>query len=197
MYNGFMDMDSLDRVRIGEATLELARGDITTVDVDAIVNAANTGLRGGGGVDGAIHRKGGPAILEECRRIGYCETGQAVITTGGNLPARYVIHAVGPVWSGGAHGEPGLLASAYRASPRLSTERALSSIAFPSISTGAYRYPIALAAPIALGTMVEHLRAAGDAKAGDSLRSALFVLFTDADLAAYREALARVTPHVS
>lgn len=194
MYNSVMNRDSLDQARVGASTLELMRGDITTAAVDAIVNAANTSLLGGGGVDGAIHRKGGPAILEECRRIGRCKTGQAVITTAGNLPARYVIHTVGPFWSGGERGEAELLASAYRNSLRVAEEHALTSIAFPSISTGAYRYPVALAAPIALGTVVEHLRASADT--GGSLRQALFVLFTDADLTAYREALAEVLSHV-
>ncbi|MDQ2829906.1 MAG: O-acetyl-ADP-ribose deacetylase [Chloroflexota bacterium] len=186
-------MNSLDQARIGDATLELLRGDITTVAVDAIVNAANTSLLGGGGVDGAIHRKGGPAILEECRKIGGCTTGQAVITTAGNLPARYVIHTVGPVWNGGAHGEQELLADAYRNSLRIVEGRRLASIAFPSISTGAYRYPIALAAPLALRTVAASLRA----NPGGSLRRVLFVLFSDADLAAYREALSEVTPQPS
>ncbi len=183
-----MDMNSLDQAHIGDVTLELLRGDITTELTDAIVNAANTSLLGGGGVDGAIHRKGGPAILEECRRIGGCKSGQAVITTAGNLPARYVIHTVGPVWNGGAHGEPELLANAYRNSLRIAEERRLASIAFPSISTGAYRYPIALAAPLALQTVAAFLRADPEG----SLRRVLFVLFSDADLAAYREALAEV-----
>ncbi len=188
MYNGFMDMNSIDHARLGAATLELLRGDITTVAVDAIVNAANTSLRGGGGVDGAIHRQGGPAILAECRKIGGCKTGEAVITTAGNLPARYVIHTVGPVWNGGARGEPELLASAYRHSLRLAEDRDLTSIAFPSISTGAYRYPIALAAPLALQTVAASLRADPEG----SLCRVLFVLFSDADLAAYRVALAEV-----
>ena len=182
-----------DEARIGDVTLELLRGDITTVAVDAIVNAANTSLLGGGGVDGAIHRKGGPAILEECRKIGGCKTGQAVITTAGNLPARYVIHTVGPVWNGGAHGELELLADAYRHSLRLAEERRLTSIAFPSISTGAYRYPIALAAPLALQAVTASLRANPEG----SLRRVIFVLFTDADLAAYQEALAEVTSRPS
>jgi len=193
MYNGFMDMNSIDHARLGAATLELLRGDITTVAVDAIVNAANTSLLGGGGVDGAIHRKGGPAILEECRKIGRCKTGQAVITTAGNLPARYVIHTVGPVWNGGAHGEQELLADAYRNSLRIVEGRRLASIAFPSISTGAYRYPIALAAPLALQTVAASLRADPEG----SLRRVLFVLFSDADLAAYREALAEAAPRPS
>jgi O-acetyl-ADP-ribose deacetylase (regulator of RNase III) len=186
-------MDSIDCVHAGNTTIELVRGDITTVAVDAIVNAANTSLLGGGGVDGAIHRKGGPAILEECRKIGGCKTGEAVITTAGNLPARYVIHAVGPVWNGGAHGEPELLASAYRHSLRIAEEHDLASIAFPSISTGAYRYPIALAAPLALQTVAASLRADPEG----SLRRVLFVLFSDADLAAYREALAEVMSRLS
>ncbi len=193
VYNGFMDINPLDRAHIGAATLELLRGDITTVAVDAIVNAANTSLLGGGGVDGAIHRKGGPAILVECREIGGCKTGEAVITTAGNLPARYVIHTVGPVWNGGAHGEPELLANAYRNSLRLAEERRLPSIAFPSISTGVYRYPVALAAPLALQTVAAFLRANPEG----SLRRVLFVLFSDADLAAYREALAEVAPRPS
>ena len=185
-----MDINPSDQIQVGAATLELLRGDITTVAIDAIVNAANTSLLGGGGVDGAIHRKGGPAILEECRRIGGCKTGEAVITTGGNLPARYVIHTVGPVWNGGAHGEPELLANAYRNSLRIAEERRLPSIAFPSISTGAYRYPIALAAPLALQTVAASLRA----NPNGSVRRVLFVLFSDADLAAYQEALAEVAP---
>ena len=179
-------MTDQDHARVGAAELELLRGDITRVSVDAIVNAANSSLLGGGGVDGAIHRAGGPAILEECRRIGGCATGPAVITTGGRLPAGYVIHTVGPVWNGGGRGEPELLASAYRSSLRLATEHELSSIAFPSVSTGIYAYPIELAARIALGTTVAHLRA------GSSLRRVIFVLFTDDDLEVYRRVLPEV-----
>ena len=188
-----MEDSSTDHAHSGAVTIELMRGDITTVAVDAIVNAANTSLLGGGGVDGAIHRKGGPAILEECRRIGGCKTGQAVITTGGALPARYVIHTVGPVWSGGTHGEPELLASAYRNALRVAEEHELASIAFPSISTGAYRYPIAQAAATALETVEEYVRRHTDG----SLRRVLFVLFSDADLAVYREALAEALSDVS
>lgn len=176
-------MDNQDRAQVGAATIELLRGDITRVSVDAIVNAANTSLLGGGGVDGAIHRAGGPAILEECRRIGGCKTGEAVITTGGTLPAGYVIHTVGPVWNGGGRGEPELLASAYHNSLRLAAEHTLTSLAFPSISTGIYGYPIALASRIALGTTIAHLRAGG------SLRRVLFVLFSDHDLEVYRRTL--------
>ena len=176
-------MDSTDHVSVGGASIELLRGDITTVAVDAIVNAANTSLLGGGGVDGAIHRKGGPAILEECRKIGGCKTGEAVITTGGNLPARYVIHTVGPVWNGGQRREPELLANAYRNSLRVAEEHNLTSIAFPAISTGIYGYPVEPAARIALGTTVAHLRA------GSRLQRALFVLFSDDDLEVYRRVL--------
>ncbi len=171
--------------------IELLRGDITTMAVDAIVNAANTSLLGGGGVDGAIHSKGGPAILEECRRIGRCKTGDAVITTAGRLPARYVIHTVGPVWNGGSHGEPELLASAYRNSLALAVAHEIDSLAFPSISTGAYRYPIEAAAHIALETVAAHLRA------HERPRRVTFVLFSDGDLAVYRAALVEVLADVS
>jgi O-acetyl-ADP-ribose deacetylase len=135
--------------------------DITRVEVDAIVNAANSLLMGGGGVDGAIHRKGGSAILEECRKIvsrqGGCKTGEAVITTAGNLPARYVIHTVGPVWNGGNRGEADLLAACYRNSLHLAEEYECTSIAFPGISTGIYGYPKAEAAKIAIDTITEQL----------------------------------------
>ncbi len=166
----------------------LVQGDITEQAVDGIVNAANTGLRGGGGVDGAIHRRGGPAIMEACARIrerqGGCPTGQAVITTGGRLPARHVIHAVGPVWSGGGRGEEELLASAYRASLRLAAEHGLRSLAFPSISTGAYRFPVERAARIALRTVRDFL--SGERH---SLEEVRFVLFTAGDLAVYERVL--------
>src|SRR6059058_5918265 len=133
--------------------LEALRGNLTKQAVDAIVNAANTTLLGGGGVDGAIHRAAGPELLEECRRIGGCPTGEARITLGHRLPAKYVIHTVGPVWSGGQRGEPALLRSCYVNALRLAAERRLRSIAFPSISTGAYRYPVELAAKIAVTTV--------------------------------------------
>jgi len=169
-------------------TLGLVKGDITKADVDAIVNAANTSLLGGGGVDGAIHRAGGPAILEEChvirRRQGGCPTGEAVITTGGNLKARHVIHTVGPVWRGGEHGEPELLASCYRSSLQVAVERGLRSVAFPSISTGAYGYPVADAAAVALGTVAAFLR--DEPRAPKEVR---FVLFDSGTLAAYERAL--------
>jgi O-acetyl-ADP-ribose deacetylase (regulator of RNase III) len=163
--------------------IRLVQGDITTFHGDAIVNAANQSLLGGGGVDGAIHRAGGPAILEETRRLGGCPTGEARITGAGRLHVRYVIHAVGPVWRGGGHGESQLLASAYRSSLRLAEEKGLTSIAFPSISTGAYGYPVREAARIALRTVVEHCRRAA------SPASITFFLFTQDTLGAYEEVL--------
>ena len=171
----------------GGSRLELTRGDITRERVDAIVNAANSSLLGGGGVDGAIHRAGGPAILDECRRIvetrGPLPAGEAVITTGGRLPARRVIHTVGPRWRGGERGEAATLAGCYRNSLALAAAEGLASIAFPSISTGAYGYPIEEASVVAVGAV------AGVLGAGSPLRQVRFVLFSDADLEAYRRAL--------
>jgi O-acetyl-ADP-ribose deacetylase (regulator of RNase III) len=145
-------------VKIGKSTLAIVEGDITKEENEAIVNAANSGLRGGGGVDGAIHRAGGPSILEECRKIGHCPTGQAVITSGGNLPAKYVIHTVGPVWSGGNRNEAGLLKSAYLESLKIASKKGLKSVSFPAISTGAYGYPLNEAARIALKTAIDYLK---------------------------------------
>jgi O-acetyl-ADP-ribose deacetylase (regulator of RNase III) len=171
----------------GATRVELVRGDITREAVDAIVNAANTTLLGGGGVDGAIHRAGGPAILAECRTLGGCPTGEARVTRGGRLAARWVVHAVGPVWRDGRHGEPEHLARAYRRSLETAAGVGARSVAFPSISTGAYRFPIARAAAIALGTV------AGFAvECPGSVERVRFVLFSDADLGVYADALAAV-----
>lgn len=175
------------RRTVAGAVLELVRGDITRQDTDAIVNAANTTLLGGGGVDGAIHRAGGPEILEECRGLGGCATGDAKITRGGRLPARFVIHAVGPVYRDGRHGEGDLLDRVYRRTLEVAVESRLRSVAFPSISTGAYRFPIEEAAPIALGTVARFL-----AERPGGLDLVRFVLFSDADLAAYEVALGTV-----
>ncbi len=166
---------------VGSTRLELAAGDITQQRVDAIVNAANSGLRGGGGVDGAIHRVGGSSIMAACREIGGCSTGDAVVTGAGDLQARFVIHAVGPVWDGGEHDEPALLASAYRACVARATELAIRSVAFPSLSTGAYGYPFELAAPIALRTLAEELP-------GSGLTLVRMVLFSSAASEAYSRA---------
>jgi O-acetyl-ADP-ribose deacetylase (regulator of RNase III) len=164
-------------------SVEVVQGDITEIAVDAIVNAANEGLRGGGGVDGAIHRAGGPAIMEECIRLGGCRTGDAKATSAGDLPARHVIHAVGPVWRDGASGEDDLLASAYRRSVEVAAELGCGSVAFPAISTGVYGFPIERAAPIALAAA----RAAAEAAGGDW--RLVFVLFSAGDLEVYRAAL--------
>jgi O-acetyl-ADP-ribose deacetylase (regulator of RNase III) len=137
--------------------IEVWHGDITTLAVDAIVNAANSALRGGGGVDGAIHRAAGPELLEECRGIGGCPTGQAVVTRGYRLPARYVIHTVGPVWQGGGQEEEALLASCYRHGLELARDLGLRRVAFPGISTGVYGYPLEAAAAVAVRTVVEFL----------------------------------------
>ncbi len=146
------------QVKIGNCVLELVKGDITQQDTEAIVNAANEELIPGGGVDGAIHRAGGPSIAEEARRYGRCPTGSAVITGAGNLKAKYVIHAVGPIWRGGNHGEPELLASAYRSALKLCLEKDINSVAFPSLSTGAYGYPLNKAARVALSTIISFLK---------------------------------------
>ena len=146
------------KVDLGGATIELVEGDITEQDTESIVNAANRSLLGGGGVDGAIHRAGGPEILEECRKLGGCETGDAKMTSDGKLKARAVIHTVGPVYSGGSRGEAELLASCYRRSLEVASGAGLKSVAFPSISTGAYRYPVDEAARVALGAVREFLK---------------------------------------
>jgi O-acetyl-ADP-ribose deacetylase (regulator of RNase III) len=159
--------------------VEVIQGDITKISADAIVNAANEGLRGGGGVDGAVHRAGGPKIMEECRTIGRCPTGTAVITTGGLLAAKYVIHTVGPIWQGGDRREPELLRSAYESSLKLAEENQLGSVAFPSISTGVYGFPIEKACPIAIGVALDHLERSA------KLEKITFVLFSKADYDVY------------
>jgi O-acetyl-ADP-ribose deacetylase (regulator of RNase III) len=182
-------------VVVGGTKLELVRGDITQQAVDAVVNAANPTLMGGGGVDGAIHRAGGPAILEECRRI--AETlpgrrlppGEAVITTAGNLPARFVIHTVGPIWQGGGAGEDETLARAYRNSLQLARERGLRTVAFPSISTGAYGFPVERAARVALRAILRFLEE--HPEAFDLVR---MVLWSEGDLRVYEEALRELWP---
>jgi len=164
--------------RVGKTTIRILQGDITDQATDAIVNAANSTLMGGGGVDGAIHRRGGPRILEECKRIRATQwpqglpTGKAVITTGGNLKAKYVIHTVGPIWHGGRSGEPELLRDCYVNSLKLAVENGIKSIAFPSISTGAFGYPIEEASSVALATVKEFL------ETSDALEEIVFVLFS-------------------
>jgi O-acetyl-ADP-ribose deacetylase (regulator of RNase III) len=170
---------------VGKTRLRLLQGDITRQETEAIVNAANSSLMGGGGVDGAIHRAGGPQILEECKqivaRIGKLPAGEAVITTGGRLPARYVIHTVGPVWQDGRHGEPELLRNAYRNSLSLAKEKGIRSVSFPSISTGAYRFPIEKAARVALAAVRDFLQ-------DNEFEEIRFVLFSEKDLQVYEEA---------
>jgi len=176
-------------VQINGQTIELHQGDITLQEVDAIVNAANSRLAGGGGVDGAIHRRGGPEIMAETRRRfpNGCPTGSAVLTGGGQLPARFVIHAVGPVWSGGARGEAELLAGAYRRSLELAVEQGCRSIAFPALSAGAYRYPMDQAARVGLSTAIAWL----EAHARPEL--VRFVLFDPGAYGAFAAALEELT----
>jgi O-acetyl-ADP-ribose deacetylase len=163
--------------------IEVLHGDITKLDVDAIVNAANTTLLGGGGVDGAIHRAAGPNLLAECRTLDGCESGEAKITAGYQLPGRFVIHTVGPVWSGGKRGEAEILADCYRNSLRVAVENGAKTVAFPAISCGAYRYPVSEAAKIAVETTRNFLAS------NDQIDKVVFVLATDEILAAYLQLL--------
>jgi O-acetyl-ADP-ribose deacetylase (regulator of RNase III) len=174
----------MDHLLIGKTSLTLTQGDLTQQAVDALVNAANAALAGGGGVDGAIHRGGGPSILEECRAIGGCPTGEAVITGAGELPARHVIHAVGPIWRGGHAGEYVLLERAWSSSLTLAAKHGLRRVAFPSISTGAYGFPIERAALVALGTVARFCD-----EQPEALDEVRVVLFSHADLAVYQRAL--------
>jgi Predicted phosphatase homologous to the C-terminal domain of histone macroH2A1 len=178
-----------DRLTVNKTEITLVRGDITRQEVDAIVNAANTSLLGGGGVDGAIHRAGGPQILEECRQIrnrqGKCNTGEAVITSGGKLKAKYVIHTVGPVWRGGSANEEDKLADAYRNSLQLAVDNLAKTVAFPSISTGAYGFPVDKASKIAVGVAQEFCRL------HNSLTEIRFVLFDQHSYDCFQSALAQ------
>ena len=184
-------MGKTEEVAVNQSRLAVIRGDITGQSTDAIVNAANSSLMGGGGVDGAIHRAGGPAILEECKQIvshhRRLPTGKAVITGGGNLKARFVIHTVGPIWHGGKRGEPELLASAYRESLKLAADNGLGSISFPSISTGAYGYPVVGASKVAVEAVVSFLQ-----EQDTSIREVVFVLFDSATFETYSSALKEI-----
>jgi O-acetyl-ADP-ribose deacetylase (regulator of RNase III) len=181
-----------NKFKVGKATVRLVRGDITEMETDAIVNAANSSLMGGGGVDGAIHRKGGPKILEECKKIRATQlptglpTGKAVITSAGNLKAKRVIHTVGPVWRGGKHGEPELLAQAYQNSLQTAVANGLKTVAFPSISTGAYGYPLQAASHIALKAVKSFL------EKEDKLDAVVFVLFSEQNLKTYADTAKKI-----
>ena len=185
-----MDKQTIE-VAIDQTKLRIIQGDITKQSTDAIVNAANSSLMGGGGVDGAIHRAGGPAILEECKRIvarqGRLPTGKAVITTGGNIKAKHVIHTVGPIWHGGSKGEPELLASAYQESLKIAAENNLNSIAFPSISTGAYGYPVNQASKVALEAVITLI-----SQGITSIKEVVFVLFDSRTFDVYSSSLKEI-----
>lgn len=174
--------------KIRGSVLRLKRGDITREKVDAVVNAANTSLLGGGGVDGAIHSAGGPQILSECKKLRGCRPGNAKITGGGRLPARYVIHTVGPIWRGGGKGEDSTLESAYCRSLEVAQENGVKSVSFPSISTGAYGFPIDRAARIALGAIIKFL------EAEPGIEQVNMVLFSESDLESYGRALEEIAP---
>ncbi len=180
-------------VQIGSSILALAQGDITKLPVDAMGNAANSQLGGGGGVDGAIHRAGGPSILRELDQIrartGGCPTGSAVVTSAGNLPARFVLHAVGPVYRDGRHGEPELLAACYRTCLELAEQRGCQTVSFPSISTGVYGYPVEEAAEVAIGSICEFLR-----RPGCSIQRVTLVLFGAEAFETHRRTLERLAP---
>ena len=163
--------------------IRIVKEDITKIEAEAIVNTANESLLGGEGVDGAIHKAAGPELLEECKKLGGCKTGEAKITKGYNLPAKYVIHTVGPIWKGGDNNEEEKLASCYRSCLELAKEKKIESIAFPSISTGAYHFPIEKAAPIAIKTIKEFL------EKDTSIKEVIFVLFSDKDYNIYKELL--------
>lgn len=183
-------------VNINRVRLSIVKGDITQQETEAVVNAANPSLMGGGGVDGAIHRAGGPIILEECKQIvaqkGSLPVGEAVITTGGKLKAKYVIHTVGPVWYGGYRNESQLLYSAYHKSIKIASTSNLKSISFPSISTGAYGYPVDKAADVALEAIIEFLR-----NGPGSVEEVVFILFDDITFAVYKSALSKVIDKLS
>jgi O-acetyl-ADP-ribose deacetylase (regulator of RNase III) len=185
----------MNELVIGNTKIALIQGDITKQTTDAIVNAANSSLMGGGGVDGAIHDAGGSTILEECKkiisRIGKLDPGNAVITTGGNLKVKYVIHTVGPVWHGGRYNEPDILASAYIESLKLAVGYKLGSISFPSISTGAYRYPVSEAAELAIKTVVDFLR-----KNNTPVKEIVFVLYDAGTYRAYSTALVNLSQNM-